>query len=176
VLSVPALSCKKILMPLVKLLLLSPEVPTGEWHRILADFNVRLASTLAEALRGTVQSREWTARWLPAPFRTCLSRRCWSYCSSLTPSFPSFFRKRDDRRGCSLSHPAGCISLLQRRGFSRRAAECLERAAEESAAGKRPGIAEDKREEWRRWLVGESPAMQDVENTIRLVGRAGVRY
>jgi DNA-binding NtrC family response regulator len=157
-------------MPLDTLLLLSPEVPTGEWHRILADFNVRRASTLADAFEVLSTERvdcALVAGTIPdASFAEVLETL-----QPLDTLLPFVFRE-------DAMTAADAVCLIRLGAYHCFGASdspdalrnCLERAAEEMRCREKTWNRGDNREAWRRWLVGESPAMQDVENTIRLVG------
>jgi DNA-binding NtrC family response regulator len=170
VLSVFALSCKKILMPLARLLLLSSEVPTGEWHQILADFSVRRVSTLTDAFEALSTERmdcALVAGTLPGlSFAEVLETL-----QPLDTLLPFVFQEK----GMTAADAVCLIRLGAYHCFGASDSpealrDCLERAAEEMCCREKTWNRGDNREAWRRWLVGESAAMQDVENTIRLVG------
>lgn len=159
-------------MPLLKLLCLcSPDLPVdGEWQQILADFDVHRVNTLAEAhevLSAERMDCALVAGTIPdASFAGALE-----ILQHLDTLLPFVFQGE----GMTAAEAVQLIRLGAYNCFSGADSpdamrDCLVRADKERRCKEKAWNHGDKREEWRRWLVGESPAMQDVENTIQLVG------
>jgi DNA-binding NtrC family response regulator len=142
-----------------------------EWQQILTDFDLRRVSTIAEA--HTVLSAERMDCALFAGTIPDVSfAEALDLLQHLDPRLPFVFQAEGmtaaDAVCLTRLGAFHCFSGADSPDVLR---ECLERAAEEKRSRDKVwNRATDKREEWRRCLVGESPAMEDVDNTIRLVG------
>ena len=160
-------------MPLLKLLcLFSPDIPVdGEWHQILTDFDVRRVNTLAEA-HEVLSTQRMDCALVAGAIPDVSFAEVLELLQHLDALLPFVFRGEDMTAGDAVRLiRLGAYHCFSGADSPDALRECLERAVEERRCKETTWIhGGDKREEWRRLLVGESPAMQDVENTIRLVG------
>ena len=160
-------------MSSLKLLcLFSPDVPLdGEWQQILTDFDVRRVNTPAEAYE-VLSTQRMDCALVAGIIPGVSFAEVLELLQRLDTLLPFVFQEK----GMTAADAVCLIRLGAYHCFSGADSsdalrECLVRGVEEKRCREKTwNRSGDKREEWRRWLVGESPAMQDVENTIRLVG------
>ena len=143
----------------------------GEWQQILADFDLRQVNTVAEAYE-VLSAERMDCALVAGTIPDVSFPEVLDLLQQLDTLLPFVFQEKEMTAAdavCLIRLGAyHCFSGADSPDALR---ECLEWAAEQRRCREKTwNRGGEGREEWRRLLVGESPAMQDVENTIRLVG------
>ena len=143
----------------------------GEWQQILTDFDLRQVNTVAEAYE-ILSAEKMDCALVAGTVPDVSFAEVLELLQQIDTLLPIVFQGKEMTAADAVCLTRlGAYHCFSGADSSDALRDCLERAAEEKCCREKTwNRGGNEREEWRRWLVGESPAMQDVENTIRLVG------
>ena len=143
----------------------------GEWQQILTDFDLRQVNTVAEAYE-ILSAEKMDCALVAGTVPDVSFAEVLELLQQIDTLLPIVFQGKEMTAADAVCLARlGAYHCFSGADSSDALRDCLERAAQEKCCREKVwNRGGNEREEWRRWLVGESPAMQDVENTIRLVG------
>jgi DNA-binding NtrC family response regulator len=159
-------------MPSPKLLWIHADTAShaeSEWHEVLADFDVISVAGLAEANDALV-CQDVDCALVDGPIPDADRMLVLEMLRDIDAFLPVVFYDQDLTAAEAVRlHRSGAHNCLGQRDGLETLRQCLEQAAEDRRCQAHRRFSA-VREPWRDILVGESPAMQRVVDTIRLVG------
>src|SRR5579863_2619151 len=160
-------------MPFLKLLQVGTRTSgplDSEWHEALSSFSITSATGIAEACEAIAdEGMDCVLLTGPVPGATALE--ILDAIHRLQPTLPLVIW--DPEMGAADAVRlirAGAYNCIGYRDGASVLRDCLENAAEERRSRQRKRRVAISAELWHALLIGESPAMKTVYETIRLVG------